>query len=108
MNLWWHCLSYPFDLGQGMDGVLDGVSGDYVRVVSVQVILAWSECELYVSFQLEDGVLAPVSPDDQHLHRVFAIASSHKFHILHARKVTSLDRICIVPSWLIDSCYPLS
>lgn len=78
-----HSSPYPVELGQGMDGVLDGVGGDDVRVVSLQVILARPERELDVSLQLDDGVAAPLSPDDQHLHRVFAVARSHKLHVLH-------------------------
>lgn len=83
-----HSPSHPSELGQGMDGILDGVSGDDVRVVSLKVIFARPERELDVSLQLDDGVAAPLSPDDQHLHCVFAVARSHKFHVLRAHTHT--------------------
>lgn len=86
-----HSLPHPLELGQGMDGVLDGVGGDDVRVVSLQIILARPERELHVSLQLDDGVMAPLPPDDQHLHRVFAVARSHKLHVLRTTKATKLD-----------------
>lgn len=75
-------LPHPLDLGQSVDGVLDGVGGDDVRVVTLQVILARPERELNVRLQLDDGVAAPLPPDDQHLHRVFAVARPHKLHVL--------------------------
>lgn len=81
-----HSSPHPFELGQGMDSVLDGVGGDDVRVVSLQVILARPERELHVGLQLDDGVAAPLSPDDQHLHSVFAVARSHKLHLLRTNK----------------------
>lgn len=77
---------YPLDLGQGVDGVLDGVGGDDVRVVSSYVILARVECELHVGFQLDDVVLAGLPPDDQHLHCVLAVARSHKLHVLRTQR----------------------
>lgn len=86
-----HSSPYPLELGQAMDGVLDGVGGDDVRVVSLQVILAGPERELDVSLQLDNGVAAPLSPDNQHLHRVFAVASVHKLHVLHTTTGTALD-----------------
>lgn len=84
-------LPHPLELGQGVDGVLDGVGGDDVRVVSQQVILARSERELNISLDLDDGVATPLSPDDQHLHRVFAVARSHELHILHTTKAKARD-----------------
>lgn len=82
---------HPLELGQGVDCVLDGVGGDDVRVVSLQVILAWPERELDIGLELDDGVATPLSPDDQHLHRVFAVARPHELHILHTGGAAALD-----------------
>lgn len=88
--------SYPFNLGQSMDRVLDGVGGDDVRVVSHQVILACFERELHVGFQLDDLVVAALSPDDQHLHHVLAVACPHKLHILHTQTWHVTDTFTVI------------
>lgn len=75
-------VTHPFDLGQSMDGILDGVCRDDVRVVSSCIILAGSERELHVGLQLDDVMVTALSPDDEHLHGVLPIARSHKLHIL--------------------------
>lgn len=76
---------YPFDFGQGVDGVLDGVGRNDVRVISGQVVLARVERELHIRPQLDDGMAAALSPDEQHLHHVLAVPRSHKLHNLHRR-----------------------
>lgn len=76
-------VTHPFDFGQGMDSVLDGVSGNDVRVVSSQIVFAWFERDLHVSLQLNNVVVAPMSLDEHHPHCILAVARPHKLHILH-------------------------
>lgn len=98
--------TYPLELGQAMDGVLDGVSGDDVWVVPGEIILAWFECELHVRFQLDDGVAAPLSPDDQHLHCVLAVARPHKLHVLRTHKGQITDMLQCSALWWCEHVKP--